>query len=105
MPEIDLPVEADGCKHVYQMYTIKVKPPVERNHFVNRLKEEGIGASVHFDPPVHVQPIYRAGGCSGEPLPVTDRVADSIVTLPMYPSLTQGQLDRIVASVKKVIRG
>ena len=59
--EIDVPLQWDGfvgyilerpgCKHVYQIYTIKVKPPVERDTFVMRLRERGVMAAVHFDPP------------------------------------------------------
>jgi perosamine synthetase len=99
--EIDLPVEAEHCKHVYQMFTIKVKD-MDRNAFVRRLREKGIGASVHFDPPVHLQGYYleRFGRVH---LPVTEQVAQSIVTLPLYPQLKEEELDRIVIAVKSTL--
>jgi perosamine synthetase len=91
------PVEAENCFHVYQMYTIKVER-VDRSKFIHMLRDIGIGASVHFDPPIHLQPAYKGQG--GE-LPVTEKVARSIVTLPMYPELTQKQLDYIIMNVEK----
>ena len=96
--EIDLPVEAEHCKHVYQMFTIKVKN-VDRNAFVRRLREKGIGASVHFDPPAHLQGYYleRFGRIR---LPVTEEVARSIVTLPLYPQLNADELDQIAEAVR-----
>ena len=97
--EIDLPVESDGCRHVYQMYTIKVKPPIDRNRFVLALREKGIGASVHFDPPAHLQPYYQERFGGNADLPVTEQVAKRIVTLPMYPRLTEHELESIATAV------
>ena len=67
------------------------------------LKEKGIGASVHFDPPVHQQEYYvkRHGMIS---LPVTEKLAQEIVTLPMYPDLTKEQLDYMINTILEVIQ-
>jgi len=100
--KIDLPVEDKDCKHVYQMYTIKVKG-INRTTFVRKLNDKGIQASVHFDPPVHLQPYYLNMDCKGK-LPVTEKVSDSIVTLPMYPSMTKEELDYIITSVEEAIK-
>ncbi|HEY3319481.1 MAG TPA: DegT/DnrJ/EryC1/StrS family aminotransferase [Planctomycetota bacterium] len=84
----DLPVEATGRHHVYQMYTMKLKG-VDRTKFLADLRGQGIGATVHFDPPVHTQPYYAENlGSAKLKLPVTDKVAQTIVTLPMYPTMT-----------------
>jgi perosamine synthetase len=101
--EIDLPVELKECKHVYQMYTIKVKK-VSRDDFVVGLMRKGIMASVHFTPPVHLQEYYaREYKHLIHDLPVTERVANSIVTLPMYPGLTKKELDYMVNSIGRVL--
>jgi len=85
----DLPVEAPGRKHVYQMYTAKLKA-VDRSRFLAELRAQGIGASVHFDPPVHTQPFYAEQCRSGKlNLPVTMKVSHCIVTLPMYPGMSE----------------
>ncbi|MDD5130545.1 MAG: DegT/DnrJ/EryC1/StrS family aminotransferase [Candidatus Omnitrophica bacterium] len=101
--EIDLPVELKGCRHVYQMYTIKIKR-IPRRDFVLGLRKMGIMASVHFTPPVHLQEYYaNKYKYSLNDLPVTKRVTDSIVTLPMYPGLVKKELDYIVNSVTKIL--
>ena len=98
--DIDLPTEYDHCKHVYQMYTVKVKK--NRDDFVLKLREKGVGASVHFDPPVHRQPYYvNHYPCRFGDLPVTEKLSKSIVTLPLYPTMNKSDLDLVIASVKE----
>lgn len=96
--EIDLPVENTRCQHVYQMFTIKVKTR-KRNEFLLHLRNQGIGASVHFAPPVHQHPVYSEDNYIH--LPVTEKVAETICTLPMFPQLTQPQLDKMIHTVKE----
>ena len=84
----DLPVEMPGRKHVYQMYTIKLKG-IDRTKFLADLRAQGIGATVHFDPPVHTQPFYaELCGSANLDLSVTNKIAATIATLPMYPTMT-----------------
>ena len=99
--EIDTPTEQEDCTHVFQMYTIKVKQPINRNEFVLKLRNKGIQASVHFDPPVHKQKIFK--NILYTNLTVTERVANSIVTLPMFPQLTKEQLDYMIINIKEII--
>jgi perosamine synthetase len=87
----DLPVEAPGRKHVYQMYTVKLRA-ADRTRFLADLRAQGIGATVHFDPPVHTQPFYAALGFDHLKLPVTEKVVASIVTLPMYPGMSESDV-------------
>jgi len=94
----DLPVEAPGRHHVYQMYTLKLKN-VDRTKFLEELRGMGIGATVHFDPPVHTQPYYAETlGFGKLNLPITDKVTAMIVTLPMYPSMTQSDVSYVIES-------
>ncbi|MFH1978384.1 MAG: DegT/DnrJ/EryC1/StrS family aminotransferase [Candidatus Aenigmatarchaeota archaeon] len=93
--KLEVPTIREGCKHVFQMYTIKLNPSINRSHFVKHLREEGIQASVHFDPPVHLQPYYANRGWKKGDFPVTEDVAEHIVTLPMFPSIKREDLDRI----------
>lgn len=102
MENISLPEEQQNCRHVYQMFTLKLDPSVDRTAFVQELRGKGIGASVHFDPPVHKQPFYAKLDLR-IPLPVTEKVADTIVTLPMYPQMTKEQLDYMVGSIRELL--
>lgn len=102
--KIDLPVENKNCYHTYQMYTIKLKDPSKREAFFKGMTDRGIGVSVHFDPPVHLQPYYLKNYPAKKgSLPVTEKVSNSIVTLPMYPGLTRKDLDFIIKAVKETV--
>ncbi len=102
--QIDLPRETPRTKHVYQMYTIKIKPG-QRDLLIRKLKEKGIEASVHFDPPVHLQPYYKKTyGYQVGDLPITEKVAKSIITLPMFPQMTRQQLNFIILNIKKILK-
>ena len=90
--DIKTPIETDKCRHVYQMYTIKVRGEI-RNELVEELKKNGIGASVHFSPAVHQQEYYKH--YSKDNLPNTEKLAQDIITLPMFPDLTKDDLDYI----------
>ena len=99
---IDLPLEAEDCYHVYQMYTIKLRN-ISRPEFIRSLRQRGVAASVHFDPPVHQQPYYQKCGYQDSGLVATNKVSSSIVTLPMYPQLTEEQLDLIATSIADTV--
>ena len=102
-PALELPVTRPGRKHVWQMYTVKVGADKDRDQFVLALREKGVAASVHFDPPVHQQAYYMAHGYNQTGLPVTEEAARRIVTLPMYPALTQADLDFIADNVARAL--
>lgn len=103
IPGIDIPCEMPEAKHVYQMYTLKLAKGTDRSKFLRQLKERGIGASVHFDPPVHLQTYYRQM-YPRLSLPITEDVANRIVTLPMYPSMTKEEIDYVAGSIKEVLK-
>ena len=103
--QIDLPIEAPKAKHVYQMYNLRLKNG-NRNIFVKKLKEKGIEASVHFDPPVHLQTYYQKNyQIKKDSLSITEKLSRSIITLPMFPGITKQQLDFMVSNIKNIIYG
>ncbi len=103
--EIKIPVEAKGAYHTYQMYVVQLDKFVDRDSFVHYLRENGIEASVHFYPPVHLHSYYKETfGYKEGTLLVTEKISNCVVTLPMFPSLTREQLDMVVDSVGKGIK-
>ena len=98
-PDLVLPHVDPKATHVWQMYTIEV-PKAVRDRFVLALRQRGIGASVHFDPPVHLQPYYLERGCSRGMFPITEALADELVTLPMFPDMTHEEQDWVIESVR-----
>jgi perosamine synthetase len=96
------PAVAEGATHVYQMYTIEL-PQGMRDPVVHELRRDEIGATVHFDPPVHLQPFYRdRGGREGQ-FPVTERLCQELITLPMYPDMSAEDQDRVIAAVTTAV--
>jgi perosamine synthetase len=87
------PFVSMGATHVYQMYTIQV-PQLMRNSVVNLLKKDGVGASVHFDPPVHLQKPYLDD--SNVDLPNTEILANTLITLPIYPNMPISEVDFVI---------
>ena len=101
--EIEIPQELLSRKHVYQMYTILLNPSINRDKFVIDLNNFGIGASVHFDPPIHQQEFYKKNYKFSHTLQITEEVSSRIVTLPMYPDLKKEELDFIIGSIRKIM--
>ena len=96
--EIVVPVEAKGAKHVYYMYVIRTK---KRDELMNFLKEKGISCGIHYPIPLHLQPAYKNLGFKVGDYPVSEKLAKEIVSIPIYPELTEEQLTYIVYNIKE----
>lgn len=95
-----VPPVADGARHVYHQYTVRV--PEDRDGFVKALKDEhSVGSGVYYPIPNHRLPSL-AHFAPGLELPETERAAREVVSLPVHPSLSQDDLERIVAAVSAV---
>jgi dTDP-4-amino-4,6-dideoxygalactose transaminase len=97
-----VPPVADGAVHVYHQYTIRV--PEDRDGFVAALKAEyNVGSGVYYPIPNHRLPSL-APYAPGLDLPVTERAAKEVVSLPVHPSLSQADLERLVTAVNAVAK-
>ncbi len=95
-----VPPVAAGAEHVYHQYTIRVTD--DRDGFVAALREEHqVGSGVYYPIPNHRLPSL-APYAPGLDLPETERAASEVVSLPVHPSLSEGDLERIVAAVNAV---
>ena len=92
-----VPPVADGAVHVYHQYTIRT-PGHERDAFVAALAERGVGSGVYYPTPVHRLPSF---GLSLD-LPATEQVAGEVISLPVYPSLSERERERVVEAVNAV---
>jgi len=103
-PMIRIPAVVEGATHVYQMYTIEVRADL-RDAIVRHLRARGVGASVHFDPPVHLQPYYLEQGAYRYKgmLPITERLAQELITLPIYPDMTDAEQDWVVHCLQEAL--
>jgi dTDP-4-amino-4,6-dideoxygalactose transaminase len=91
------PVEDGKGTHVYHQYTLLSK---RRDALQKALSEAGIASAVYYPIPLHRQDVYKERFANLS-LPVTEEVASQVLSLPMYPELTEGQIDRVC----QVIRG
>lgn len=98
---IKRPSVIKGYSHVYQMYVVRV-PSSKRDGIVQSLNDAGIGASVHFDPPVHMQRAHLKSARKNA-LPVTETACGEVITLPMYPSMTKKQVHQVCDAFLKAM--
>ena len=103
---IETPSVKPDVKHAWHLYVIKVVPErlkIDRNQFIEKLKEGNIGTSVHFIP-VHYHRYYRERLDYGRgSFPVTERFFESAVSLPIYPSMTDADAVDVVEALRKLV--
>jgi dTDP-4-amino-4,6-dideoxygalactose transaminase len=95
--DLVIPIEASYAQHIYHVYTIRVK---ERAEFMRSLADRGIGCGVHYPVPIHLQEAYRGLGYKEGSFPIAERTAEEFVSLPMFPELSEAQLERVIDAVK-----
>ena len=92
------PYCADGSKHVYHQYTIRVEKG-DRDDWVDIINDCGVGTGIHYPIPLYNQPIYKTLGFEGY-CPNAELAADNVISLPVHPSLTKEDLDLVIEAVK-----
>jgi len=102
LQNVVVPPVADGAVHVYHQYTIRVTD--DRDRFATALRDEHqIGSGVYYPIPNHRLPSL-AGFAPGLALPETEKAAAQVLSLPVHPSLSQSDLERIVSAVNAVAK-
>jgi dTDP-4-amino-4,6-dideoxygalactose transaminase len=97
VPGIQLPIELKGAKHVFHQYTIRVK---NRDTVKRKLDEGKVTSSMIYYPvPLHMQTAYKDLGIKPGSLPVAERAAQEVLSLPMYPELTENQIKQVADAV------
>src|SRR5262245_30460662 len=93
-----VPIVPDGLSSVWAQYTIRL-PGFERRDFVATLKADGIPTAIYYPKPLHRQVAYAHYPTADGGLPVAERLADEVVSLPLHPYLSTEIQDRIIAAV------
>ena len=91
-----------GGRHVFHVYAIRV-PAAKRDPLRRFLSERGIGTGVHYPVPIHLQEASAFLGYRQGDFPVTERLANEVVSLPMYAELTDAQVETVAAAVREFI--
>jgi len=96
---VTLPVEKEYARHVYHLYVVRCP---NRDELQQKLTEEGIQTLIHYPVPVHKQNAYR-NVCKGLYLPVTEKICDEILSLPMRPDLSRDEIETISEAIRKCL--
>ena len=96
---LQLPTVPDGCRHSWYLFTVRLKngSKRQRDGIVDELRKLGIGATVYYPVPIHLMPFYRR--YSKHLLPVTEKAAEQVFSLPIHPAVTSKQTDYIANSL------
>lgn len=98
--EITTPREMAYARHVYHIYAIRTK---NRDLLAGRLAEQGIACLIHYPQPVHLQDAYRQLGLPRGSFPVAERCAGELLSLPMFPEMTEEQINSVVNGIKDFV--
>ncbi|MBL0225329.1 MAG: DegT/DnrJ/EryC1/StrS family aminotransferase [Geobacteraceae bacterium] len=96
--DVGLPAVRPHCGHQYYLYTIRTG---RRDELMNYLADQGIESKINYPDPIHLMRGYRFLGYSPGSLPVTERLADTILSLPIYPGLPEEHVARVIAAVRR----
>jgi len=106
MPEVERPIIHSDRTHTYHLYVIRLnleRLTIDRAQFIEELKALNIGTSVHFIP-VHLHPYYRdTFGYRPGDCPVAERLYERIISLPLFPRMTEDDVRDVIHAVKDVI--
>ena len=94
--DVAAPREAGGARHVYHIYAVRTQ---DRCELQRRLQSQGIQTGIHYPIPVHLQEAYRDLGYTAGMFPQSERAANEVLSLPMYPELSSIQIEVVSAAV------
>ncbi len=99
-----LPRETSGAYHVYHLYVVRV-PDGKRNALKESLAAQGIPTMIHYATPVHAQPILKKYKTRKVKLPVTEKIREEVLTLPLFPGMTEPEVDAVARAIQQFYKG
>jgi len=98
---IDPPQTMDGNVHIWHLYVVRVP---NRQHIIDGLQAKGIGAGVHYPVPIHLQGAFQSLGHVKGDFPNAEKAAEEILSLPLFPEITEEQQAYVVESLEEAVR-
>ncbi len=95
--ELVLPAERSGARHVYHVYVVQLS---DRDDVRHQLDARGIATGLHYPVPLHLQAAYAELGHRQGDFPVSEAVAARVLSLPLFPHMTEEQVNRVVQSLE-----
>jgi dTDP-4-amino-4,6-dideoxygalactose transaminase len=96
-------IPKDERRHVFYVYCIRV-PGGRRDDLRKHLTERGIGTQIHYPVPIHLQQSAEFLGYRKGDMPITEKLASEVLSLPMYPELTDEQLERVADAIRSFMK-
>jgi dTDP-4-amino-4,6-dideoxygalactose transaminase len=96
------PIVPEGSIHVYHQYTIRV-PGGKREALRTYLQEHEVGSEIYYPVPIHKQSFYSRDFGDQQSFPESERAASEVLSLPVHPALSQGELETIVNRVNEFL--
>ncbi len=97
LENVILPREALDAKHVYHIYAVRVQ---NRDRMMRALAEKGIQCGVHYPLPLHLQEVYHFLGWRQGSFPIAEKCAKEVLSLPMFPELTEEQIEYVAGAIR-----
>src|SRR5262249_40091334 len=99
-----VPTSVEGCEHSFYLYTLRITSGggsafARRDRVAQKPAANGIASSVFYPVPLHLQPAYKSLGGKPGDLPVAERAAQEVLSIPLYAEMTPQQLDRVADAV------
>ena len=99
--DLILPMEEKGNYHAYYLYVVRHS---KRDKIIDRLKEHDIYVNISYPWPIHIMPAYKYLGYKDGDFPVTEKMAKEVFSLPMYPSLSNKEQDKVIEALLKILQ-
>lgn len=93
---VETPYHLPDTVHTYNQYTIATR---KRDELKGYLKQRGIGTTIYYPLPLHLQPVFKDMGHKAGDFPYAEQAAESVLSLPMFPELTEEEVRRVVGAV------
>ncbi|HBI27280.1 MAG TPA: hypothetical protein DDY25_06100 [Peptococcaceae bacterium] len=93
---VETPYRQSGCLHTYNQYTIAAR---KRDQLRDYLKQRGIGTTIYYPSPLHLQPVFKDLGYEVGDFPYAEQAAERVLSLPMFPELTEEESKRVVIAI------
>jgi len=107
VPEIVIPQELPGGVGVWNQYTIRVSGDIRngasakyRDWVREKMQEQGVSSMIYYPHPLHLQPVYQNLGYVAGQFPVAEKACHEVISLPMFPELTQEQQAQVISTLK-----
>ncbi|MEO0281640.1 MAG: DegT/DnrJ/EryC1/StrS family aminotransferase [candidate division WOR-3 bacterium] len=100
--DLALPYIQKECEHVFHLYVVRTSYREELKQFLN---DNGVGTNIHYPYPLHLQESYKFLGYKQGDFPVAEDYAPKLLSLPMFPEMTDEQVDYVVEKIKEFYKG